>query len=160
MSKMVADFLVEEEFDIKNSLAYAGLGLSKTTGQINEIITGIGFGGAPYSADRMRKMAEVLGEVMFHWHVLASTLEIPFDEIIAQYVASFQMTRSSTIGDRRITIQDMMDMKKYVKAGVLGIDVEHTLDQGLSNNIDIEMERKLDASAKLKTRNKLMENGF
>ena len=115
---MVQRFLKEENFSLLNSLSYAGLGLSKTTGQANEIITGIGFADNQYSPQLQIRMSEILGEMLFYWHVLALTTGMSFHEIIEEYMHSYEAIREKLVKDK-ITIQDMMEMKKHVKSDAL-----------------------------------------
>lgn len=126
MENLVADFLNDEGFNLRTALAYAGMGLSKTSGQANEIISGVGFAEQQFSRDRQVRMGEIIGEAMFYLHVLASTLDLPMDEITAQYISSYEAIKV-TLAKDKITIQDMMDMKKHVKAGVLA-DLERERD--------------------------------
>ena len=129
LEHVVQEFLTEEGFQLKNALAYAGLGITKTTGQASEIISGVGFSGQQYGPDRQVRMAEILGEMLFYWHVLASTTEIPYEEIIAQYIAAYEATKvTSKEPLHKISLQDMMDMRKHVKAGALARDIDRELD--------------------------------
>lgn len=118
LEDLVGRFLKEEGFSLRNALAYAGLGLSKNTGHINEIIAGIGFGEHQYSPDLQIRMTEHLGEMLFYWHVLASTTSLNFHEIIEEYMHSYEAIREK-LAKEKVTIQDMMDMRKHVKASVL-----------------------------------------
>ena len=142
MVKLAQEFVAEEGLTMKNALNYSGLGMSKTAGQIAEIVSGVGFADHPYSPDRQRLMAEILGEVMFYWHVLASTLEIAPEEIIAEYIATYENTRV-TAAKEKISIVDMMEMRKYVKNAV-----------GAHN--EREVERKKDNEEKRKRRESLL----
>jgi len=137
---LARDFLSDENLSLTNSLAYAGLGMSKVTGQANEIISGVGFAGYQYSPDRQKRMMEILGEMMFYWHVLATTVaEVgSVEQIIEQYINEFEAVKVK-IAHGKITIQDMMDMGKYVKAGALR---------------DIELKR--DAEEKAKAREQIL----
>lgn len=120
MEDLVYKFLNEEDFTLRNALAYAGLGLAKTVGQANEIIAGVGFAGQQYSDDRQKRMAEILGELRFNYIMLASTLDnISAEEIESQYVASYEAIRAKKQREKNITIADMMEMKKHVKPGAL-----------------------------------------
>ncbi|MCL2755460.1 MAG: hypothetical protein FWE45_00190 [Firmicutes bacterium] len=140
IEKLVNEFLGDEGFNLRNALAYGGMGLSKTTGQANEIISGVGFAEQQYSRDRQIRMGEILGEMLFYWHVLASTIEMPIDEIIAQYVSSFEATRV-TLAKDKVTIQDMMEMKKHVKASVLA-DLERSKDNNEKKKVRENMLMK------------------
>lgn len=142
LEDLVQRFLKEEGFSLRNALAYAGLGVSKTAGSANEIIAGVGFVGHQYSPDRQTRMSEILGEMLFYWHVLASTLEIPFPEIIEEYMHSYEAIRAKLQKDK-ITIQDMMDMGKFVKPAALA-QSEH------------DLAREVDWTEKRKKREKLM----
>ena len=127
LENLVRKFLAEEDFSLRNTLAYAGLGLSKTTGQASEIINGVGFAEQPYTRERQLKMAELLGEMLFYWNVLATTIDgIDIEEIVAEYVSSYEAIKNIA-QDQRITIQDMMEMRKHVKPGALR-DLERAKD--------------------------------
>ena len=115
---LVQRFLKEENFSLLNSLSYAGLGLSKTTGQANDIIAGIGFADNQYSPQLQIRMSEILGEMLFYWHVLALTTSLHFHEIIEEYMHSYEAIREKLV-KQKVTIQDMMDMKKHVKPEAL-----------------------------------------
>lgn len=141
IENLVNDFLNEEEFSLRNALAYAGMGISKTTGQANEIISGVGFAEQQYSSERRQRMSEILGEMLFHWHVLASTVDIPVDEIVAHYITTYEATRIK-IAREKITLNDMMEMKKHVKKGALEYD-------------DREIEREADSKLKKRFREQM-----
>ena len=113
LESIVKKFLGEEEFTMRNALAYAGVGLSKTTGAVNEIIGGIGFSDHPYNDDRKSYMAEYLGEMLFYWQVLASTTDFTPDEIIQRYVHSYKVTNNLKI-DEQVNITELM---KHLKPG-------------------------------------------
>ena len=114
---LVKEFLSDEGFTLKSALAYGGVGLAKVTGQANEIIGGVGFGHHQYGSERQARMSEILGELLFYWHVLVSTLDVPFDEIIAQYVSSYEATRNTVPREKEkpISLEDLMDMSRHVK---------------------------------------------
>ena len=118
LEDLVERFLKEEGFSLKNALAYASLGLCKTTGHIGEITQGVGFAENQYSPELQIRMSEYLGEMLFYWHVLASTTSLSFHEIIEEYMHSYEAIREKLAKDK-VTIQDMMDMRKHVKAGAL-----------------------------------------
>jgi len=108
---IVDKFMNEEDFTLRNAFAYAGIGLSKTVGSINGIIGGIGFSGNAYDDERKRFMAEHLGEMLFYWHVLASTTGVAFEDIIAQYIHSYRVTNNLKV-DEQVNITELM---KHVK---------------------------------------------
>jgi len=126
MESLAKRFLTEEGFSLQNALAYAGMGLAKTTGQASEIISGVGFSEHQYSPERQKLMAEVLGEMMFCWQILASTLDtISPEEIEGQYINAYETTRQ-LLSKEKVTIQDMMDMGRHVKPEALReMDNEH-----------------------------------
>ena len=119
MDNLVREFLTAEEMSLRNALAYGGLGVSRTSGQVNEIVAGIGFAEQQYSKERQVRMSEILGEMLFHWFVLASTLEIPFEEIVAEYIASYEQIQLKIAQEKGITLQDMLEMRKHVKPEAL-----------------------------------------
>jgi len=142
MEKLVRQFLTEEDFTLKNALAFAGLGLSRTIGQANEIISGVGFAGQQYSHERQDIMSEMLGAMLFYWHVLASTLESKSpSEIESEYIAAYEATRVKVDQQEQdgITIVDMMEMRKHIKPGAI-----------------LEAERKADWEAKKKRREQMI----
>ena len=139
MENLVREFLANEELSLKNAMAYGGFGLSKTSGQVNEIVSGIGFADQQYSPERQGRMGEILGEMMFYWFVMATTLEVPFEEIIHEYIASYEAIKAKMAQEKgNITLQDMMEMRKHVKPGV------------------IQAERERDWRTKKKTRERMM----
>ena len=115
METLAKRFLTEEGFSLQNALAYAGMGMAKTTGQASEIIAGVGFGDVQYTPERQKRMAEILGEMLFHWQVLASTLDIMTpEEIEGEYINAYEVTRNLRAKEK-VTIQDMMEMGRHVK---------------------------------------------
>ena len=119
MESLAKHFLTEEGFSLQNALAYAGMGLAKTTGQASEIIAGVGFGDHQYTPDRQKRMAEILGEILFHWQVIASTLDIISpEEIEGEYINAYEVTRNLRQKEK-VTIKDMMDMGRHVKHDAL-----------------------------------------
>jgi len=143
MEKLVREFLTEEDFTLKNALAFAGLGLSRTIGQANEIISGVGFAGQQYSHERQETMSELLGAMLFYWHVIASTLETKSpSDIESEYISAYEATRikvSEHEQEEGITIVDMMEMRKHIKPGAI-----------------LEAERKADWEAKKKRREQMI----
>jgi len=129
-------FLKEEGFSLQNALAYAGLGLSKTTGSANEIVSGIGFAEHQYSPELQVRMSEILGEQLFYWHVLASTTGMNFHQIIEEYMHSYEAIREKLVKDK-VTIQDMMNMRRHVKAEAL-----QETSQGYQQDFDNQKNRK------------------
>jgi len=142
LEALAKDFLTDEGMSLRNALAFGGMGLAKTTGHASEIISGVGFSEQQYGPERQSRMAEILGEMLFHWHILASTLEIPYEEIIGQYLSAYEATRRTIHKDKGITLQDMMEMRKHVKSPI-------------SNEVDIK--RELDWMEKKKQRTHLLK---
>ncbi|MCL2846197.1 MAG: hypothetical protein FWE38_00735 [Firmicutes bacterium] len=140
MENLVREFLTEEGMTLRNALAYAGIGMSKSTGQAAEIVGAVGFSESPYSPERQRRMAEILGEMLFYWHVMASTLDVPFEEIIAEYISSYEATKVK-VPREKITLQDMMEMRKHVKANVFD---------------EMEAKREIDNKEKKKMREQML----
>jgi len=119
MENLAKRFLTEEGFGLQTALAYAGMGLSKTTGQANEIIAGVGFADHQYMPESQKRMAEILGEMLFCWQVLASTLDIISpEEIEGEYINAYETLRQLH-SKEKITIQDMMDMGRHIKPEAL-----------------------------------------
>ena len=161
IENLVREFLSDEGFTLKSALAYGGVGLAKVTGQANEIIGGVGFGQHQYGPERQARMGEILGELLFYWHVIATTVDIPFDEIIAQYVSSYEATRSPIAREKEkpISLEDLMDMSRHVKKNDKAVmDFLNELDSANSAQKepiyhDIrEMERELDWKEKKRRR--------
>jgi len=113
LEDLVKKFLSDEEFTIRNALSYASVGLSKTTGAASEIIGGVGFSGHSYNDERKAFMAEHLGEMLFYWHVLASTVDLAPDEIVQQYIHSYKLKNNLKV-DEQVNIAELM---KHVKPG-------------------------------------------
>ena len=115
IEELVYKFLSEEEFTIRNALAYAGVGLSKTTGACNDIIAGVGFSNHPYNDERKKAVAEHLGEMLFYWHVLASTTDVSPSEIVAQYMHSYRTKNNIEHEETKVSITELM---RHVKQQV------------------------------------------
>jgi len=86
IENLVKKFLEEEKLTLRNALAYAGLGLSKTGGKINGIVTDIAFNGHAYNEERKDQVADLLGEMYFDWLILAGSCGYTPDEIYQRYV--------------------------------------------------------------------------
>ena len=115
MENIVKRFLVEEGYSLSQAMEYAAMTLSKTTGQVNDIASGIRFSEHQYTPERQKMMAEVLGEALFAWHVLATTLDglLP-EEIEAAYINAYEISRS-LLAKQKVTLQDMMDLERHIK---------------------------------------------
>jgi len=119
MENLAKRFLTEEGLSLQNALVYGGLGLSKTSGQISEIVAGVGFADHQYSHERQKLVAEILGEMLFCWQVLASTLDIISpEEIEAEYINIYETMRQLHTKEK-VTIQDMMEMGRHIKPEAL-----------------------------------------
>lgn len=132
---LVEKFLKDEKLPLKNTLAYGGLGLSKSSGAINEIVTDIVFSGHVYSSERKQIVAEQLGEMMFYWHVIASTVDISIEEILDQYVSLYLVKNNQISSELNVSIVELM---KHVK-------------------VDAKMQ-EIDADKKKRTRDMLNES--
>ena len=129
IESLVKKFLQEEKFTLRNALAYAGLGLSKTGGHIGSVVTDIVFNGHQYNEERKKRVAEDLGEMMFYWHVLASSVDISPDEIIQQFISLYLIKNQQMSQEMQASIVDLL---KHVKTDVKGHD----------NKIDEAKKRK------------------
>ena len=82
-------FLKEENMPTSNALAFASLGLTRCVGDIAEIVYGVGFSKHPYNDERKKHISEVLGDILFYWHVTAITSGIPWQDIMQSWVSSW-----------------------------------------------------------------------
>jgi len=121
IENLVKKFLADEKFTLRNTMVYGGLGLSKTSGGLNDVVTDIAFNGHPYTEERKRQVAEQLGEMMFYWHVLALTCEISPDEIVQQYVNMYLVKNNQLSVELNASILELM---KHVKTNVKVSDDE------------------------------------
>jgi NTP pyrophosphatase (non-canonical NTP hydrolase) len=114
--KDIADkFLREEKMPTTNALSFAGLGLTKSVGDVAEIAYGVGFSGHPYSDERKSEMAEVLGDILFYWHILAITSGIPWQDIMQRWISEWLVKQKVHIADddtQRVSIKDLLKHMK------------------------------------------------
>lgn len=114
IEQMAKDFIEKEQLTLRNALSYGGIGVSKTSGDVNRVIFDVGFSNHPYSTDRKRHMAEYLGEMLFYWHMLARTCDISPEEISRQYVELYKIKNNMKSTDR-VSFEEMM---RHVKPEV------------------------------------------
>jgi len=119
LDNLVKNFLAEESFTMNQALGYSALGLGETSGKLTEVVNGILFAGQEYSDERKTIVGENIGKAMFYLYVLAQTTDIPITTVIEHYIASFEAIKGQVTRDKRITLQDLMDMQKYVKYDAL-----------------------------------------
>ena len=137
IEQLVKKFLAEEQFTLRNALAYAGLGLFKTGGAISKVVTDIAFNAHSYNDERKKQVAEDLGEMMFYWHVLASTVDMAPDVIMQEFVNLYLVKNNVITDEMHISIKELM--KHMKKASKLE-----------------EIERKKDEKLKRESREKLI----
>ena len=137
MEELAQKFAREENMPLKSLLAYGGLGVGDAGGRINSIIKGIIFAGHPYSDERKTKMEEALGEMLFDWHLLATTLEVSPKEIAQKFVSMYLVKGNKISEEVHVSILEMM---KHLK-----IEAE-----------ELEKKKK-DAKLKKQQREKLLQ---
>ena len=125
MKGLVDKFVKDEKLSTKNALVYSGLGLSKTSGHINSVVSDVAFNGFMYDVERQKRIAEDLGEMLFHWYLAATTVEIPADEIIQQFINQFYLKNNITPEKLQPSILELM---KHVKTDVKGYTVKKLKD--------------------------------
>jgi len=133
LEELARKFLSEEEYSVRDALNYAGLGLSKASGACNQVISDVSFAGHSYNSERKKSMAEHLGEILFHWHVLVLTTDISAEDIMAQYVHSYKTLHKIKV-EEKVNIAELL---RHVKPSVR------------------ELERKDDELKKKKWREKI-----
>ena len=111
-------FLKEENMPVANALAFSSLGLAKSAGDIAEIVYGVGFSKHPYNDERKKEVAEILGDILFYWHILAITSGIPWQDIMSGWVAAWVVKQKGLNAleldeDGKVSIRDLM---KHLKS--------------------------------------------
>lgn len=160
IEQLVKKFLKEEEFTLRNALAYAGLGLGKTQGALDDIVLDIAFNGNPYNDERKKRVAEHLGEMMFYWQVLASTCDISPEDIEQQFVSEFLTKNKKVISEMtteevRASILELMEHVKP-KQKVKHMEIETKRDEKLKKKMREEMLRQqLELTEKLRHKNEI-----
>jgi hypothetical protein len=115
LTGIVDKFLKEENFTLRNALAYAGLGVSQKSGEINKVVTDIAFNGHPYSDERKERIADALGEMMFYWCILAEYTGYNPDEILQQFVNYYLVKNKQVSQEMQASLLELM---KHIKTDV------------------------------------------
>jgi hypothetical protein len=106
-------FLREEKLTLSDALTFGSLGLSKSVGDIAEIAYGVKFSEHPYNDERKGDMAEILGYVLFYWHILAMTSGFAGQEIVKGWVSSWLIKNNIKVSeDIHISIKDLLKHMK------------------------------------------------
>jgi hypothetical protein len=106
-------FLKEENMPITNALAFGSLGLTKSVGDIAEIVYGVSFSGHPYNDERKKEIAEVLGDILFYWHILAITSGVPWQDIMQGWISAWLIKQKAI--DETETHVSIRELLKYMK---------------------------------------------
>jgi NTP pyrophosphatase (non-canonical NTP hydrolase) len=116
-------FLKEEKLPIPDALAFASLGLAKSIGEIAEITYGVSFSGHPYNDERKKETAEVMGDILFYWHILAIVSGIPWQDVMQSWISAWLVKNKTMFPDEfHISIREMlkhMKSKEKLKASTL-----------------------------------------
>jgi len=112
---LVKKFLVAEELTPQSALAYACIGIAKSSGDINEIGADVVFNGHPYNEERKDHMADFIGEALFYLQILANSCGMLFDEIIKRFIRSYLIRNNQLDPDK------VKDKEKEVAVSVLGL---------------------------------------
>ena len=108
MEDLAKKFANEAKMPLKSLLAYGGLGIGDAAGRVNSIAKGVIFAEHPYSADRKTDMEEALGELLFCWHVLATTVDATPAEIAQKFVNMYLVKGNKISEDVHVSILEMM----------------------------------------------------
>ena len=112
LQNLVHKFMENEEVTLKQALLQASLGLSATAGDIAEITRGVIFNGYPYTEDRKKKNAEILGRMLFYWIMIASTTDVSPEEIQQQFITEYNLKKNIHNEELRASIVELL---KHVK---------------------------------------------
>ena len=89
LQNIVYKFMEREQVTLKQALLQSSLGMCAKTGDIAEIVRGVVYSDYPYTEERKKRNAEHLGELLFYWVMLASTVGMSPEEIMSQYIVSY-----------------------------------------------------------------------
>jgi len=112
LEALVKKFLIEERLSIKNILIYGGLGLSTSSGHVNDVVTDVALSGHLYTPERQDQVAESIGEMMFYLHVIATTTGKSMDMITREYVNMYLKKKNKEMGEH----VSLLELMKHVKA--------------------------------------------
>jgi hypothetical protein len=102
-------FLKEEKLPLLDALSFASLGLTKSIGDIAEIVYGVCFSEHPYDDERKGNMAEILGNILFYWHILAMTSGFTGQTIVKGWVSSWLVKNNVKTNENiHISIKDLL----------------------------------------------------
>jgi hypothetical protein len=106
-------FLKTEQLSLTEALTFGTMGLTKSIGDIAEISYGVKFSEHPYDDERKGNMAELLGYVLFYWHILALTSGFAGLEIVRGWVSSWLIKNNVNLKeDIHISIKDLLKHMK------------------------------------------------
>ncbi len=106
---IVKKFLEEEDLPTNAKLMLGSLGLTKSTGNIAELVYGIKFSEHSFGEERRKNLAEFLGSALLNWYVLAEASGFEANEIVSMFCAEWQSKHKTT---ERVSIKDLL---KYLK---------------------------------------------
>ena len=129
LQNIVYKFMEREQVTLKQALLQSSLGMCSKTGDVAEIVRGVVYSDYPYTDERKKRNAEHLGELLFYWVMLASTVGATPDEIMSQYIATYikknKLTKEDDIKHLNKMMNDdqtkaqaqasIIEMLKYVK---------------------------------------------
>lgn len=108
MEELAKKFAEEEKMPLKSLLAYGGFGISDAGGKINAITKGVVFAGHPYNDERKIDMEEALGELLFAWHVLATTTDVRPKDIAQKFVNLYLVKGNKISEEVHVSLVEMM----------------------------------------------------
>ena len=88
-----------EQVTLKQALLQSSLGMCSKTGDIAEIVRGVVYSEYPYTEERKKRNIEYLGEMLFYWVMLSTTVGASPDDIINQYIATYVQKNKLTKED-------------------------------------------------------------
>ena len=129
IENLVKRFLEDEKLTLRNSLAYAGLGLSKSSGEINEVVTDIAFNGHAFTDERKDQVSDALGDLMFYVHILAQQCDISLEDIVRRFINYFLIKNNQQVEtETTVSLTELMRhaKRKLNKKSQWQLDKEKT----------------------------------
>jgi hypothetical protein len=115
LQNLVYKFMEREQITLKQALLQSSLGCSAKTGDIAEIVRGVVYNSYPYSDERKKRINEHLGEMLFHWVMLASTTGASPEAIISEYI-SLYLQRNKILSDEDARLLNKMQQDDMARA--------------------------------------------